>query len=47
MAIPNSKATLASWCKRKLGYPVIDINVDAAQVDDSLDEALLYFYTFQ
>ena len=47
MAIPNSKATLASWCKRKLGYPVIDINVDDDQVDDRLDEALQYFYTFQ
>ena len=47
MAIPNSKTTLASWCKRKLGYPVIDINVDDDQVDDRLDEALQYFYTFQ
>jgi hypothetical protein len=47
MAIPNSKATLKSWCKRRLGYPVIDINVDDDQVDDRIDEALQYFYTFQ
>ena len=47
MATPNSKATLGAWCKRKLGYPVIDINVDDDQVDDRLDEALQYFYTFQ
>ena len=47
MAIPNSKATLKEWCKRKLGYPVIDINVDDDQVDDRIDEALQYFYTFQ
>ena len=47
MAIPNSKATLKTWCKRKLGYPVIDINVDDDQVDDRIDEALQYFYTFQ
>ena len=47
MAIPNSKATLKSWCKRKLGYPVIDINVDEDQLDDRVDEALQYFYTFQ
>ena len=47
MAIPNSKATLKSWCKRRLGYPVIDINVDDDKIDDRIDEALQYFYTFQ
>jgi len=47
MAIPNSKATLKTWCKRKLGYPVIDINIDEDQCDDRIDEALQYFYTFQ
>ena len=47
MAKPNSKATLKSWCKRRLGYPVIEINVDDDQVDDRIDEALQYFYTFQ
>ena len=47
MAIPNSKTTLKSWCKRRLGYPVVDVNVDDAQIDDRIDEALQYFYTFQ
>jgi hypothetical protein len=47
MAIPNSKTTLKQWCKRKLGYPVIDINIDEDQCDDRIDEALQYFYTFQ
>ncbi len=47
MAIPDSKTALKQWCKRKLGYPVIDINVDDDQIDDRLDEALQYFYTFQ
>ena len=47
MAIPESKTELKQWCKRKLGYPVIDINVDDDQIDDRLDEALQYFYTFQ
>ena len=28
MAIPNTKATLLSYCKRQLGYPVVEINVD-------------------
>jgi len=46
MAIPATKTELGDWCKRRLGYPVIDINVDPDQVDDRLDEALQYFYTF-
>ena len=28
MAKPNSRATLISYCKRALGHPVIEINVD-------------------
>ena len=47
MAIPATKTGLGDWCKRRLGYPVIDINVDLDQVDDRVDEALQYFYTFQ
>jgi hypothetical protein len=43
MAIPNTKATLKSYCLRALGYGVIDINVSDDQVDDRLDEALQYF----
>ena len=34
MAIPNTKATLLSYCKRQLGYPVVEINVDDDQADD-------------
>ena len=40
MAIPNTKATLKEYCLRKLGKPVIEINVDDDQVYDRLDEAL-------
>jgi len=46
MATPNSKATLKEYCLRKLGKPVIEINVDDDQVDDRLDEALEYFSEF-
>ena len=46
MAIPNTKATLKEYCLRKLGKPVIEINVDDDQVDDRLDEALEYFSEF-
>ena len=46
MAIPATKAEFGDWCKRKLGYPVIDINVDADQVDDRVDEAIQYYQMF-
>ena len=43
MAKPRSRAELALYCKRKLGFPVIDINVDDDQVDDRIDESLQFF----
>ena len=43
MAVPNTKATLKSYCLRNLGFGVIDINVSDDQIDDRLDEALQYF----
>jgi hypothetical protein len=43
MAKPRTRAELALYCKRKLGFPVIDINVDDDQVDDRIDEALQFF----
>jgi len=38
-----SKKELIHWCLRKLGAPVIDINLDDDQIEDRIDEALLYF----
>ena len=43
MAKPTSRAELKEYCLRKLGKPVIEINVDDDQVDDRIDEALSYF----
>ena len=43
MAIPNSKSTLISYCKRQLGSPVVEINVDDDQADDIMDDALQFF----
>lgn len=43
MAQPTSKATFAEFCLRKLGKPVIEINIDDDQVDDRIDEALSYY----
>lgn len=46
MATPNSRATFKEYCLRKLGKPVIEINVDDDQVDDRIDEALKYYWDY-
>ena len=43
MAVPNSKATLIQYCKRQLGFPVVEINVDDDQADDVIDDSLQFF----
>ena len=46
MANPTSRDTLIDYCKRKLGDPVIEINVDEDQFEDRLDEALQYYQEY-
>ena len=46
MAVPNSRATLIDYCKRRLGDPVIEVNVDEDQLEDRVDEALQYYQEF-
>ena len=43
MSRPTSKATFKEHCLRRLGKPVIEINVDEDQIDDRVDEALDYY----
>jgi hypothetical protein len=40
MANPNSRQGLIDYCKRRLGDPVIEINVDEDQLEDRVDEAI-------
>lgn len=44
MAKPNSKEGLKEYALRKLGKPVLEINVDDDQVDDLIDDAVQYFH---
>ena len=46
MATPTSRATLIEYCKRRLGDPVLEINVDEDQLEDRVDEALQYYREF-
>ena len=43
MAKPASRQQLIDYCLRRLGAPVLEINVDDDQVDDLVDDALQYF----
>lgn len=40
MAQPTTRQTFKDWVLRKLGAPVIDINVSDEQLDDRIDEAI-------
>jgi hypothetical protein len=46
MAVPKSRQEFKDYCLRKLGAPVIEINVDDDQVDDRVDEALRFFWDY-
>jgi len=43
MAKPSTRQELIDYCKRKLGAPVLEINVDDDQIDDLVDDAIQYF----
>jgi hypothetical protein len=46
MAVPTTRADFKEYCLRKLGKPVIEINVDDDQVEDRIDEALKYYWDY-
>lgn len=46
MAVPTTREEFKEYCLRKLGKPVIEINVDDDQVDDRIDEALRYYWDY-
>ena len=46
MAKPTTRKEFKEYCLRKLGWPVIDINVDEDQVEDRIDDALSYYYDY-
>jgi len=44
MAQPSTRQGLIDYCKRRLGAPVLEVNVADEQIDDLVDDALQYFY---
>ena len=43
MAQPSTRQELIDYCKRKLGAPVLEINVADEQIDDLVDDAVQFF----
>ncbi len=46
MAKPTTREEFKNYCLRKLGWPVLQINVDDDQVNDRIDEALQFWYDY-
>jgi len=46
MANPTSRTELKNYCLRRLGHPVIEINIDEDQMQDRIDDALEYYRDF-
>lgn len=46
MAVPTTRSEFKEYCLRKLGKPVIEINVDDDQVEDRIDESLRYYWDY-
>ena len=46
MANPTTKAELKEYCLRRLGKPVLEVNVSDDQVDDAIDYAIQKFQQY-
>lgn len=46
MPIPVDRQTFKDYCLRRLGWPVIAINIDDDQLDDRIDDAFQYFQDY-
>jgi len=46
MAVPTTRETFKDYIKRKLGHPVIEINIDEDQIEDRIDDALRFWQEY-
>ena len=44
MAKPSSRQGLIDYCKRQLGAPVLQINIDDSQADDIIDDTIQHYH---
>ena len=43
---PSTRQQFKEYCLRRLGFPVIEINVDNDQLEDRIDDALDFFHDY-
>ena len=43
MATPTTRKEFTDYCLRRLGAPVVEINVDEMQIEDRVDDALAFY----
>ena len=46
MTQPTTRTTFKDYCKRKLGWPVVELNIADDQVEDCIDDSLQYFQEY-
>ena len=46
MTQPTSRTTFKDYCKRKLGWPVVELNIADDQVEDCIDDSLQFFQEY-
>lgn len=46
MAVPESREEFKNYCLRRLGEPVIQVNLADEQIEDRIDDALSYFWEY-
>jgi hypothetical protein len=46
MAKPTNKEEFKDYCLRRLGAPILEINVDQDQLDDIVDDAVQYYQEY-
>lgn len=46
MALPNNKQQLADWILRRLGAPMVNVEIADVQLEDVIDEAVQFFQEY-
>lgn len=46
MPVPTTREEFKDYCLRRLGYPVIQINIDDDQLEDRIDDSMQYFQDY-
>ena len=46
MSKPSTRQELIDYCLRRLGYPVLEINVDDDQIEDLVDDAIQHWQDY-